>query len=344
MLTGYDDGLPGAPRPEPPPAGRSAVAVLTLVGVVLLGALGLVNFALSAASYRNARRAQREIEAITMAHTDVSEVLARTEAAAKRRAEDVADRIAELEALQEKSSSELVSRLDAAQSRSATELLAKLEAARARSTAELVAKLEGLRSGMAAVDFEPLAEIAEEVIDQLSDAGGLTTTLNPDDPVLQARILVVAEDINAVLARKLIRGLLYLDRLEPGKPIDLYLRTEGGWSDDAHAICDVMQRMKSPVNTWAIGGCYSSGTAILAAGTGKRRALPMARMMVHVNENGDDDRYSMEKLLREQDEAFWKRHAKLPAAFFPMVEEKEYYLSAKQALEYGIIDEIWKRE
>jgi ATP-dependent Clp protease protease subunit len=190
---------------------------------------------------------------------------------------------------------------------------------------------------------EAVAEAAEGVFDRLVDANLVPVERGLEDPLTKQRVLVLSGDINARMAATVSAQLLYLDVLDPIRPIDLYLRTEGGWGDDAYAICDVIAAIRPPVNTWAAGSVNSAGAAILAAGTGKRRALPSATVMLHIVEEKGDERYSDALASRKREEAFWRRHAKLPAEFFPMDAEKEYYLSAKEALEFGIVDEIWAR-
>ncbi|MFT4581548.1 MAG: ATP-dependent protease ClpP protease subunit [Gammaproteobacteria bacterium] len=78
----------------------------------------------------------------------------------------------------------------------------------------------------------------------------------------------------------LFKDLLLLDAIDSTAPIDLYIRTEGGWSNDAFSIIDVMQSMSAPVNTHAIGGANSSGAMILSADTGVRYGYPYSTIML----------------------------------------------------------------
>ncbi|MFQ3671556.1 MAG: ATP-dependent Clp protease proteolytic subunit, partial [Verrucomicrobiia bacterium] len=75
-------------------------------------------------------------------------------------------------------------------------------------------------------------------------------------------------------------------------------------------------------------------------GTGVRRALPHALIMVHVVEERGEDPHSYERVSRLRFESFLKRFTRLPESFYPMVEEREYYFDAKEALAAGLVDEV----
>ena len=111
--------------------------------------------------------------------------------------------------------------------------------------------------------------------------------------------------------------------------------------DSAFTIIDAMQLIDAPVNTWAIGGCYSAGALILAAGTGRRYATPNAVLMIHASLDEDTKQsYSYERLALQRYERVWRGARQLPDAWFPMVGGEEYYLSPQEALEFKMIDEI----
>lgn len=199
------------------------------------------------------------------------------------------------------------------------------------------------RMGPAAtpIDAEALGKVADDVVDQLIDVGAIGSPPDLDDPLLvHYRTIVLSGDVDARGARQVISQLLYLDGLQVG-PIDLYIRTQGGWGSDAHAICDAMQRVRSPVNTWALGSCDSAGAIVLAGGTGVRRAMPNTIVSIHVNEEAGDEPFSEALTERRREEGFWRSRAKLPERFYPMSGEEWYTLSAKEALEFGVIDEIY---
>jgi ATP-dependent Clp protease protease subunit len=183
--------------------------------------------------------------------------------------------------------------------------------------------------------------IAESVIDELLASVPEEPSLRPDDPLITSRQILVTANINERTAKNVAARLLYMDALDHKRPIDLYLSTQGGWVDSAFTIIDTMQLIEAPVNTWAIGGCYSSGALILAAGTGRRFATPNAVLMIHASlDEESKESYSYERLALQRYERIWKRRAQLPDAWFPMIGGEEYYLSPQEALDFKLIDEI----
>ena len=183
--------------------------------------------------------------------------------------------------------------------------------------------------------------LIEQVVDEFLAANPREVELRADDPLLKSRTILVTANINEDTAKQVAARLLYLNAVDPHRPIDLYLSTQGGWIDSAFTIIDAMNLIQSPVNTWAIGGCYSAGALILAAGTGRRFATPNAVLMIHASLDEDSKRpYSYERLALDRYERVWRDHADLPEEWFPMVGDEEYYLSPEQALQFKLIDEI----
>lgn len=192
-----------------------------------------------------------------------------------------------------------------------------------------------------ATDPQPLIE---GIVDEYLSANPHVPELRGDDPLLQSRKILVTSNINEFTANEVAARLLYLGAADPQRPIDLYLSTQGGWVDSAFTIIDAMTLVPAPVNTWAIGGCYSAGALILAAGTGRRYATADAVLMIHASLDEDPRRpYSYEHLALARYERIWRDRAALPDDWFPMVGGEEYYLSAQEALQFGLIDEIVAR-
>ena len=182
---------------------------------------------------------------------------------------------------------------------------------------------------------------AQALVDGLTDSGVAAPSLDPDEPLLAQRRIVVAEGMNELTARHVVERLLYLDRLDPEEPIDLLLCTSGGWTDSAFAIVDTMRSIDAPVDVTAIGGCYSAGTLILAAGTGVRAATPNALMSVHVNDYYRDvDEFHSDTTELERFRALYDRHTDVPAEWFETPGDNQYYFDAERALEMRLIDEI----
>jgi ATP-dependent Clp protease protease subunit len=183
--------------------------------------------------------------------------------------------------------------------------------------------------------------LVQQVVDEYLAGVPGRPMLSGDDPLLAARTIVVTANINERTASDVVARLLYLDAQDRSRPIDLYLSTQGGWVDSAFTIIDIMERIAAPVNTWAVGGCYSAGTLILAAGTGRRYAAPNAILMIHASlDPATKQSFAYEQLALERYERIWRQRATLPADWFPMVGGEEYYLSATEALNFKLIDEI----
>ncbi|MBN2162244.1 MAG: ATP-dependent Clp protease proteolytic subunit [Pontiellaceae bacterium] len=179
-----------------------------------------------------------------------------------------------------------------------------------------------------------------EVVDIMIDAGFGISGGETDPGLLESRTIVITTDINPITAQKVIKSLLLLDASDETQPIDLYVRTEGGWISDAFAIIDVMQHISAPVNTHAIGGAYSSGAMLVAAGTGTRYGHPNCCIMFHAGLYEDNSPFSNDKVDNDRLLHFWKTHSRMPHDWLTQEKEKEYYLTQEEALQYGIIDQI----
>ena len=177
------------------------------------------------------------------------------------------------------------------------------------------------------------------VVGLVVESGIAPWNFDPNDPLLAQRKILLTANVNKRSSKQVIYKLLYLDTLEK-KPIDVYLLTDGGWTDATYAIIDVIRSISSPVNTFALGGCSSAGTMILACGTGTRYSYPNSVIMIHSNDEESQEQYSFEMLEKNRTERFWKTSAKLPDHWFPLTGEKEYYLTPQEAKEFDIVDEI----
>lgn len=179
-----------------------------------------------------------------------------------------------------------------------------------------------------------------DVIDRLVDAGLELSTSPVEVSLLEHRKIVIGTDINGATAQKVTKALLLLDAVDGNRPIDLYIRTEGGWVDDAFSIIDVMRSLKAPVNTHAIGGTHSSGAMVLAAGTGVRYAYPFSSIMFHAGLYDGDGEYGENTVDNGRLVSFWERHARIPAEWLHCRDEKTYFMGPEKALEVGLVDEI----
>ena len=192
-----------------------------------------------------------------------------------------------------------------------------------------------------------LSELSETVTNTLEllgdkyiDAGFEDPVVRNDDPMIHDRRIFLGHDVNSRAAKDVVVRLFHLNSLDPERPIDLYLSTQGGWIDNAFAIVDAMNLIDAPVNTWAVGGCYSAGALILAAGTGERYATDDAIIMVHASLADSSEDFTYDRLALARYEKVFRSKAQLPSDWYPMTSDKTYYLNADQALAYKMIDEV----
>ena len=170
--------------------------------------------------------------------------------------------------------------------------------------------------------------------------------------LLNDRIIMLSEEVNDTTASLIVAQLLYLEAQDPDKDIQFYINSPGGSVTDGFAIYDTMQYIKCDVSTICVGMAASMGAFLLSAGTkGKRIALPNAELMIHQPLGGysgqatDIDihaRHILElkdKLTRILAENCGKEYETVRADC-----ERDNFMSAEQAKEYGLIDKvIYKR-
>lgn len=169
-----------------------------------------------------------------------------------------------------------------------------------------------------------------------------------DDLLLENRIVFMIGEINYRMATEVIMKLLYLDNLKRGVEISLYINSPGGSVDDTMAIYDTMRFIGSPVATFCIGRAQSGGAIILAAGTkGRRHALPHAKVMLHqpwggVTGQAEDIRIQAEEILRAKRtiNEILSKHTGLTPDKIAEETERDKYMTAEEALKYGLIDDV----
>jgi ATP-dependent Clp protease protease subunit len=166
--------------------------------------------------------------------------------------------------------------------------------------------------------------------------------------LLRERIVMLGTPINDQVANVIIAQLLYLDREDPDKDISLYINSPGGIIASGLAIYDTMQLIRPDVSTICIGMTASMGTVLLAAGTkGKRYALPNSTIHMHQAMGGAQGQASdiaiaareimrLQELLRD----ILAKHTGQPIDKITHDTDRDFYLNAKQGIEYGLIDEI----
>ena len=166
--------------------------------------------------------------------------------------------------------------------------------------------------------------------------------------LLKDRIIFLGEEVNETTASLVVAQLLFLESEDPGKDIQLYINSPGGMVTAGMAIYDTMQYIKCDVSTICIGLAASMGAFLLAGGTkGKRLALPNAEIMIHQPSGGAKGQASEIQIAAEN---ILKTKKKLneildantgkPYDVIAADTERDHYMSAEEAMEYGLIDSV----
>lgn len=170
--------------------------------------------------------------------------------------------------------------------------------------------------------------------------------------LLKERIIFLGSEVTDVTADLVVAQLLFLEADDPEKDIQLYINSPGGSVSAGFAIYDTMQYIKSDVSTICIGRAASMGAFLLAAGTkGKRFALPNADIMIHQPLGGtqgqaEDIRIQAEKIIqiRERINVILAERTGQPLERIAKDTDRDYYMTAEEAVAYGIIDEVIERK
>lgn len=168
--------------------------------------------------------------------------------------------------------------------------------------------------------------------------------------LLKDRIVLIGDPIDDHVANLVIAQILFLEAEDPEKDIQMYINSPGGVVTAGMAIYDTMQYVKSPVSTICIGQAASMGAFLLSAGTkGKRFATPYSRIMVHQPMGGaqgqaTDIDIQAKEILRMKDvlNKLLSSHTGQPFEKVAQDTERDYFMSAEEAKEYGIIDEVFQ--
>ncbi len=170
--------------------------------------------------------------------------------------------------------------------------------------------------------------------------------------LLKERIVFLGTPISDQVANVIVAQLLFLNREDPEKEIQMYINCPGGEIYPGLAIYDTMQQIEAPISTVAVGWTASLGTILLAAGTkGRRYALPHATIHMHpaggtARGYAPDVEIAAKELLRVQNmlKEILARHTGQPIERISKDFDRDYYMDPYEAIEYGIIDEVLKPE
>lgn len=166
--------------------------------------------------------------------------------------------------------------------------------------------------------------------------------------LLKDRIIFLGEEVNDVSASLVVAELLFLEAEDPGKDIQLYINSPGGSVTAGMAIYDTMQYIKCDVSTVCIGMAASMGSFLLSGGTkGKRFALPNAEIMIHQPSGGaqgqaTEIQIAAEHILRTRQKLneILAANTGQPLEVIQKDTERDNFMSAQAAKEYGLIDEV----
>jgi ATP-dependent Clp protease protease subunit len=169
--------------------------------------------------------------------------------------------------------------------------------------------------------------------------------------LLKDRIVFLGEPVDDHVANLIIAEMLFLEKEDPDKDIELYINTPGGVVAAGLAIYDTMQILKCDVATICVGQAASMGAVLLCGGTeGKRYALPHARIMIHQVHGGFqgtaiDINIQAREIDRNMEylKQILARHTKQPIEKVSKDTERDYFMSAEEAKEYGLIDQVLDR-
>ena len=169
--------------------------------------------------------------------------------------------------------------------------------------------------------------------------------------LLKERIIFLGEEVNDVTAGLVVSQLLFLESEDPDKDINLYINSPGGSVTAGMAIYDTMQYVKCVVSTMCMGMAASMGAFLLSGGTkGKRLALPNAEIMIHQPSGGAQGQateieIAAEHILRTKKKlnTILSENTGQPYETIVKDTERDNWLTAQEALEYGLIDKVMEK-
>ncbi|MEE3427712.1 MAG: ATP-dependent Clp endopeptidase proteolytic subunit ClpP [Ruminococcus sp.] len=169
--------------------------------------------------------------------------------------------------------------------------------------------------------------------------------------LLNDRIIMLTEDVNSASASVIVAQLLYLEAQDPTKDISLYINSPGGSVTDGFAIYDTMNYIKCDVSTICMGMAASMGAFLLAAGAkGKRYALPNSDIMIHQPSGGaqgqaTDMEIHTKHILdtKKKLNEILAKNTGQPVDVIAKDTNRDNFMTAQQALEYGLIDKVFEK-
>lgn len=166
--------------------------------------------------------------------------------------------------------------------------------------------------------------------------------------LLKDRVIFLGEDVNHHTANSIVAQLLYLSMHDNKKPIRFYINSPGGSVPDGLAIIDTMNHIPNEIHTYCVGSCASMGSMLLSAGTkGHRYCLPNSRVMIHQVSSGAQGTTADMLISMKETEKYNNLLMQMLADNCDQPVKKvikdcnrDYFMSAEEAVEYGIADEV----
>ena len=198
------------------------------------------------------------------------------------------------------------------------------------------------------MEFEPKMPPVALVEPQASVDYRRTREMTIDEILLENRVVFLTGEINYASATRVMMQMLYLEDQKKGQPINFYINCFGGAVDDTLAIYDTMRFISSEVATYCIGRAYSGAAVLLAAGdAGKRYILPHAKVMIHqpygqVGGQVSDIEIQADEIIKTRAvlNEILASHTGQPIDRIAQDTDRDRYLTATEAKEYGLVDDI----
>lgn len=217
-----------------------------------------------------------------------------------------------------------------------------------RSKTELGIQPQSSHSSQVGIGSDPLSQIVNASAYQQYHR---QRTMTLGDLLLENRIVFLQGEIHTGNANELVMKLLYLQSENKKKQINFYLNSPGGDVIATMAIYDVMQILGCPVATYCVGQAASGAAVLLAGGKkGKRFALPNSRVMIHQPHGGvggqvSDIEIQADEILRNRQvlNEILAKHTGKPIEQIEKDTDRDFFLTAEQAKEYGLVDQITLR-
>jgi ATP-dependent Clp protease protease subunit len=169
--------------------------------------------------------------------------------------------------------------------------------------------------------------------------------------LLKDRIIFLGQDVDDYVVNLIIAQMLFLDKEDKDAPIEFYINSPGGSVSAGLALYDVMHTINAPVNTTCVGLAASMGAVLLAGGTGVRASLPHSRIMIHQVSSGfrgtaaDINIQAREtNKLYDQLLDILSKHTKQTVKKLKADCDRDYFMSADEAKNYGLIDQVIRKD